>query len=326
MKIAVLANLKKDIPSNEEHPPDDDYWDDLDDPKTVRAVVRALRKNGHKSKYIAPNLGVIRRLLNYKPDLCFNFCEGHFGVSREAQIPAILDMLRLPYTGAGVLGTSLSHNKHMAKKIFRWVGLPTTDFVLVTKQDEIPSIDLEYPLFIKPAHEGTSIGINGNAVVQDEESLFKQVQWVWSKVKAPILIEEYIAGREFTISILGNEVLPIIEIVSPTGYYSHAQKEDEHSEVYRVCPAQVSKEKMRELQKIASEAMEALELYDLCRTDLRMDEQENIYILEVNPFPLLLPDPEQASFVYSSLAAGYSYDAMVNKIVEVAATRLGLKL
>ncbi|HEY59458.1 MAG TPA: ATP-grasp domain-containing protein [Anaerolineae bacterium] len=326
MKIAVLANLKKDVPFVKEHPPEDDYWDDLDEPITVRFVVHALRKHGHQAKYIAPNLNVIRRLLNYKPDLCFNLCEGHFGVSREAQIPAVLDMLRLPYIGAGVLGMSLSHNKYMAKKIFHWVGLPTSDFILVTKPDEMPSIDLEYPLFVKPAHEGTSIGINENALVQDKQNLLKQVQWVWSKVKAPILIENYIEGREFTISILGNEVLPIIEIVSPTGYYSNSQKEDENSEVYRVCPAQISKEKKQELQIVALEAMEVLELYDLCRMDLRMDIQGGVYILEVNPLPLLLPDPEQASFVYSSYTAGYSYDAMLYRIVEVAAERLGLKM
>jgi D-alanine-D-alanine ligase len=326
MKIAVLANLKRDVPFDEEHPPEDEYWDDLDDPKTVRAVVRALRKNGHEAKYIAPNLGVIRRLLNYKPDLCFNFCEGHYGVSREAQIPAILDMMRLKYTGAGVLGMSLSHNKYMAKKVFRWVGLPTADFVLVNHPDDIPPIDIEFPLFVKPAHEGTSIGINEHAVVYNPEDLQKQLKWVWQKVKAPILIEKYIEGREFTISILGNEVLPIIEIVSPTGFYSHGQKEDEKSEVYRVCPALLSDEQTRQFQEFALGAKAALELHDLCRMDLRMDAEGNPYILEVNPLPLLLPDPEQASFVYSSRVAGYTYETMVLQIIKVTAQRLGIPL
>ncbi len=325
MKVAVLANLKQDVPFDEEHPPDDDYWDDLDHPRTVRAVVRALRKYGHEVKYIAPNLGVIRRLLNFKPDLCFNFCEGHYGVSREAQMPAILDMLRLPYTGAGVLGMSLSHNKYMAKKVFRWVGLPTPDFVLVQHPSELPPIDLEYPLFVKPAHEGTSIGINENALVHDPESMKKQVEWAWSKVKAPILIERYIQGREFTVSILGKQVLPIIEIISPTGYYSHGQKEDENSPVYRVCPAELSDEKRNEVERTALDAMQALELFDWCRMDLRMDADGNVFILEVNPLPLLFPDPEQASFVYSSLVAGFTYDEMVNRIINVSAERLGLK-
>jgi len=326
MRIAVLANLKKDVPFDIEHPPDHDYWDDLDDPRTVRAVVRALRRKGHEAKYIAPRLNVIRRLLAYQPDLCFNFCEGHFGVSREAQIPAILDMLRLPYTGSGVLGMSLSHNKCMAKKVFHWVGLPTPDFMVVNSPDEIPNVEIDFPLFVKPTHEGTSIGINENALVQNYDCLVRQVKWAWNEVKAPILIEKYIEGREFTVSIMGDRVLPIIEIVSPTGYYSHGQKEDENSPVYRICPAKLSPEKRAEIEKTALGAMRALELQDFCRMDLRMDAEENIYILEVNPLPLLFPDPLQASYVFSSKVAGMTYTQMINNLIEVSAKRLGLKM
>lgn len=326
MRIAVLANLKKDVPFDIEHPPDHDYWDDLDDPRTVRTVVRALRRNGHEVKYIAPRLSVIRRLLAYQPDLCFNFCEGHFGVSREAQIPAILDMLRIPYTGSGVLGMSLSHNKYMAKKVFRWVGLPTPEFEVVNNPEEIPDIEIEFPLFVKPTHEGTSIGINENALVKDYESLVRQVKWAWNEVKAPILIEKYIEGREFTVSIMGDRVLPIIEIVSPTGYYSHFQKEDENSLVYRICPAKLTPEKQAEIEKTALGAMRALELQDFCRMDLRMDENENIYILEVNPLPLLFPDPLQASYVFSSKVAGMTYTEMINNLIDVAVKRLGLTI
>ncbi len=324
MRIAVLANLKKDVPFDTEHPPDHDYWDDLDDPRTVRAVVQALRKKGHEVRYIAPRLSIIRRLMTYQPDICFNFCEGHFGVSREAQIPAVLDMLRLPYTGSGVLGMSLSHNKFMAKKVFRWVGLPTADFVVVENPDEIPPIELEYPLFVKPTHEGTSIGIDQNALVRDYDSLVKQVKWAWNEVKTPILIEKYIEGREFTVSVMGDRVLPIIEICSPTGYYSHGQKEDEHSQVYRVCPAELSPEKQTEMEQTALAAMKALDVVDFCRMDLRMDAQQNIYILEVNPLPLLFPDPLQASYVYSAQAAGMSYTEMIDNLLQIAVKRLGL--
>jgi len=165
---------------------------------------------------------------------------------------------------------SLSHDKYIAKKVFRWVGLPTPDYILVTNPNKIPSIDLEYPLFIKPAHEGTSIGINENARVEDEISLEKQVQWVWDKIRAPILIEKFIEGLEFTISILGNEVLPIIEIFSPTSYYSNSQKEGNHDFIYRVCPAKITEEKKQELQRTALDAMKELELHDFSRMDLRM--------------------------------------------------------
>jgi D-alanine-D-alanine ligase len=269
-------------------------------------------------------VNLIRHLLNYKPDLCFNLCEGHFGVSREAQVPAILDMLRLPYTGSGVLGMSLAHNKYIAKKIFRREGVPTAPFFLVEDPRRLPEFSIPFPLFVKPAHEGTSIGINENAVVYDREALLRQIEWVWGKVHAPVLVEQYIAGREFTVSILGDEVLPIIEIKTPTGYYSNRQKEIDPAGVVRVCPAEVPRKKLAEIQKIACAAMKELELVDMCRVDMRMDASGSLFVLEVNPLPLLLPNPQEASFVASSLAAGYSYVEMVNRIVAISAARLGL--
>jgi len=324
MKIAVLANLKKDVPLIKEHPPDDEYWDDLDDVSTLKAILRALRAGGHRVKYIVPNVNLIRHLLNYKPDCCFNLCEGHFGASREAQVPAILDMLRLPYTGSGVLGMSLAHNKSIAKKVFRREGIPTAPFFVVEHPRHLPAFDIPFPLFVKPAHEGTSIGINENAVVQDREALLRQVEWVWSKVRSPVLVEKYISGREFTVSILGDEVLPVIEIHTPTGYYSNRQKEIDPAGVTRVCPAPLPHEKLEQVQQIAHAAMHHLELLDFCRVDMRMDSAGSLFVLEVNPLPLLQPDAQEASFVASALAAGYSYQDMVNRILAISAGRLGL--
>ena len=324
MKIAVLANLKKDVPLIKEHPPDDEYWDDLDDVSTLKAIRCALRDGGHRARYIVPDVNLIRHLLNYKPDLCFNLCEGHFGASREAQVPAILDMMRLPYTGSGVLGMSLAHNKYIAKKVFRREGVPTAPFFLVDDPHRLPEFNIPFPLFVKPAHEGTSIGINENAVVHDREALVRQIEFVWSKVHAPILVERYIAGREFTASILGDEVLPVIEIKTPTGYYSNRQKEVDPAGVQRVCPADIPRRKLEQIHRVARDAMRHLELVDFSRVDMRMDADGNLFVLEVNPLPLLLPDPKEASFVASSLAAGYSYTEMVNRIVAISARRLGL--
>jgi D-alanine-D-alanine ligase len=139
-----------------------------------------------------------------------------------------------------------------------------------------------------------------------------------------VLIEEYIIGREFTIGILGDEALPIVEIVSPTGFYSNEQKEDLESEVYRICPAPLSPEQTKEFQTLALRAKQVLGLEDVCRMDMRMDKDGNPYILEVNPIPLMCPDPEQASLVYASRAAGYSYKDMVEKIINSAVKRLNL--
>jgi len=320
MKVAVLANLKEDAPISPDDPPG--RWDDLDEHLTIDTILDALRSIGYEAEYFPAELKSIEGIKEFGPDICFNSSEGHHGESREAQMPAILDILRIPYTCAGVLGMSLAHNKHIAKQMFRYAGLPTANFFVISNIQELNHHNLKYPLFVKPASEGSSIGINAEAVVHDEEELRTQVSYILGTVNSLALVEEYISGREFTIGILGDEVLPIVEIVSPTGFYDREQKEDVDSEVYRICPADLPEEKTREFQEIAMNAKKVLALQDVCRMDLRMDKEGNPYILEVNPIPLMHPDPEQASLVYASRAAGYSYTDMVRKIVESALARL----
>jgi D-alanine-D-alanine ligase len=319
MKIAVLANLKEDAPISPEDPPG--RWNDLDEWETVQAILDSLQALGHEAKYFPAGIESIEAIKEFKPDLCFNSGEGHFGTSREAQMPALLDSLQLPYTCAGVLGMSLSHNKDIAKRIFRFAGLPTANFRVIDSPADINDDGLNYPLFVKPATEGSSIGINEHALVHNREELEKQVNWVWKTTQAEILVEEYIDGRDFTIAILGDEALPIVEIVSPTGFYSDEQKEDLESEVYRICPAPLTPEKTKEFQDLALNAKRVLELQDVCRMDMRMDKNGSPYILEVNPIPLMCPDPEQASLVYASRAKGYTYKDIVERIINSAIKR-----
>jgi len=323
MKIALLANLKEDAPIRSDDPPG--RWDDLDDQITVDEILKSLKELGHEGKYFPAVLDSIEGLKQFQPDLVFNSAEGHYGDSREAQMPAVLDMLQFPYTCAGVVGMVLSHNKHLAKRQFITKGLPTAKFMIVTDENAIPDSDLRYPMFVKPASEGSSIGINEHAVVRNFDELHRQVSWVINTTQAYALVEEYIEGREFTIGILGEEALPIVEIVSPTGFYDAAQKEDFNSAVYRVCPAKLSDAQTKEFQHIAIAAKHALRLEDVCRMDMRMDNAGNPYILEVNPIPLMYPDPKQASLVYAAFAMGYTYTDIVRKIIESAAIRWNLK-
>ena len=322
MKIALLANLKDDAPINPEDPPG--RWDDLDDQITIDEILKSLKELGHEGKYFPAELESIEKLKQFRPDLCFNSAEGHYTDSREAQMPAVLDMLQYPYTCAGVMGMMLSHNKHLAKRQFLTHGLPTAKFMVISDVNVIPESDLRYPMFVKPASEGSSIGINEDAIVQNYNELLKQVQWTLETTHSLVLVEEYIEGREFTIGILGNEALPIVEIVSPTGFYSYEQKEDFESAVYRVCPAHLTDAQTKEFQHIALAAKRALLLEDVCRMDMRMDNAGNPYILEVNPIPLMYPDPRQASLVYAAFANGLTYTDIVRKIIESAAKRWNL--
>ncbi|MEN6570257.1 MAG: ATP-grasp domain-containing protein [Anaerolineaceae bacterium] len=320
MKVAVLANLKEDAPVSPDDPPG--RWDDLDERLTIDTILESMNEIGYEARYFPAELKSISKIIEFNPDIVFNSSEGHYGESREAQMPAVLDILRIPYTCAGVLGMSLSHNKHIAKQMFSYAGLPTAKFFVMSSMSDLDGHGLRFPLFVKPASEGSSIGINEKAVVKDHQELIRQAGMILDTVHSKVLVEEYIEGREFTIGILGNEVLPIVEIISPTGFYDREQKEDLESEVYRICPADLPEEKTREFQQIALKAKQILNLEDVCRMDLRMDKDGNPYILEVNPIPLMHPDPEQASLVYASRAAGYTYTDIVRKIVESALSRL----
>ncbi len=322
MKVAVLANLKADAP----HRPDDapGRWDDLDEPKTIQAIMDALQQQGHQAEYFPADARLPEMLGRYRPDICFNYAVGHYGESRLAQTPALLDLLGIPYTASDVQGMLYSHNKQMAKKVFQAHGLPTANFIVVDDPDHFDSTGLRFPLFVKPASEGSSVGVDDHAIVQNEADLTRQIQWAWSMIHAPILVEEYVSGREFTIGVLGDEALPIVEIVSPIGFYSHAQKEDADSQTYRICPAPLTDEFTAELQGIARRAKQVLHLRDLCRMDLRLDAEGKPRILEVNAIPLLYPDVTQASFVCAAEVAGYSYPALINRVLQLAAARYGL--
>ncbi|MBA3073934.1 MAG: hypothetical protein FP831_10085, partial [Anaerolineae bacterium] len=199
MKIAVLANIKEDAPVSPDDPPG--RWDDLDDLKTVEATLDALAELGHDSKYFPGVINSIEDLKTFGPDLCFNSSEGHYGNSREALMPAMLDMLHIPYTCAGVLGMMLSHNKHIAKSQFNLADLPTARYMVVEDAKNIPENNLRYPMFVKPAFEGSSIGINESAIVNNFDELVNQVAWVIDTLHTLVLVEEYIEGREFTIGI-----------------------------------------------------------------------------------------------------------------------------
>jgi D-alanine-D-alanine ligase len=155
-RVALLANLKKNAPKFEGMPVD--QWDDLDSEKTVNALVDAIRAGGHECEFLEGDSTLLDTVRRLKPDICFNICEGHFGDAREAQVPAILEMLRIPYTGSKVLALSLSLDKPMTKRILAWHELPTPPFQTFERIDDPINDDISFPLFVKPSREGTGMG------------------------------------------------------------------------------------------------------------------------------------------------------------------------
>ena len=207
LNVAVLANLKKNAPKIKGMPAD--AWDDLDSDVTINAIVAALESCGHRATFLEGNLTLVDTLPKLKPDICFNICEGHWGDSRESHVPALLEMMRIPYTASGVMTLALTLDKPMTKRVLAFHGLPTPAFQVFERADEPIDADLTFPLFVKPSREGTGMGVSGDSVVRTEAQLRERLAEQIARYRQPILVERFIRGREVTVGVIGNLTRPV---------------------------------------------------------------------------------------------------------------------
>lgn len=350
LRVAVLANLKVNAPHDKEFPPD--QWDDLDSEKTIQALVDAIRAGGYESEFFEGNLSLLDTLGRFKPDICFNICEGHFGDSREAQVPALLEMMRIPYTGSKVLTLALALDKAMTKRILHWHELPTPDFQTFERVDEPLHGDLKFPLFVKPSREGTGMGVSAKSVVHDERELREQVAYILNTYKQSALVEEFIEGREVTVGVVGNLIgpvarrlphnlaapriqaglyfLPPMEVdlqpyLETDAVYSNRLKVALAEQLTYLCPASLDEEMIDELNWLTAAIFRVTGAYDVSRVDFRLNKNENWkpYILEINPLPGL--SPGISDIVIEAAADGVSHTELVHMILDAALERCGLK-
>ncbi len=202
--VALLYNLKQNAPHHENGTEPWDAWNELDSERTAAGIERALRAGGHEVVAMEGDVHIAEKLANYHVDIAFNTCEGHRGGSREAQIPAILDMLGIPYTGSGVMSLALALDKPMSKRVLAFFGLPTPPFQTFITGTEPLDPRLRFPLFVKPSREGSGIGITAKSVCHSARELREQVNSMINDYHQPALVEEFIDGRELTIGLLGN--------------------------------------------------------------------------------------------------------------------------
>lgn len=315
-----------------------DLYAEWDTFETIDAVRAALAEYNDVILIEADDEAYLK-LKHHHPDIAFNISEGLLGVSREAQIPAILEMLQIPYTGSDPLTLAICLDKSRAKEILSYHHIPTPAFQVVSKQDDIITLDLKYPVIVKPLHEGSSKGIFNSSIVRNQIELEREVDNVLKKYNEPALVEEYLNGREFTVALLGNGenviVLPIVEIkfdTLPAGVnpiYSFEAKwiwdqANSPLEIFS-CPAQTTKQLQNEIEKICRKAYNILRCRDWCRIDIRLDDRGIPHILELNPLPGILPNPEENScFPKAARAAGLTYNQLIQSVLLLAASRYGL--
>ncbi len=347
MHIALSFNLKgvaaglmeepAEPPSEPPSLPSDDLFAEWDDIHTIKALEAALASR-HQVSLVEANLDAFENYRRIRPDLVFNIAEGLHGASREAQIPAMLDLLGIPYTGSDPLALGLCLDKRRSKEILAHNGIATPAFTVVTSLAEVPT-RLRYPLIVKPTLEGSSKGVTDKALVHNRHELVRQLEWVLNTYEQPALIEEFLPGREFTVALLGNgdslRVLPIVEInfdTLPAGVqpiYSYEAKwlwdqEEDPLQIF-TCPAALEPLLRLQIEELCKSAFRALDCRDWCRIDVRLDAQGRPHVIELNPLPGILPRPEQNScFPKAARAAGLSYDALILAVVDAASTRLAL--
>lgn len=344
MQIVLAFNLREESAPTDDsaaaEPPSEpsgDLYAEWDDIHTIRAVASALALC-HEVTLVEADADAFSAFRRLQPDLVFNMAEGLHGSGREAQIPSLLDMLGLAYTGSGPVTLGVCLDKARTKEILSYHRIPTPRFSVVTDLAELPA-RLHYPLMVKPVIEGSSKGVTDRALVHDRRALVRQVAWVLENYRQPALVEEFLPGREFTVALLGNgaelQVLPIVEInfdslparVNPIYSYEAKWIWDREQDPLKIfaCPAPLEPLLQRAIEGLCKKAFNALGCRDWCRIDVRLDGAGRPQIIELNPLPGILPRPEQNScFPKAARAAGLSYDDMILSIVDAAARRLNL--
>ncbi len=349
LKVALLANLKSNAPRFEGI--SEDQWDDLDSEKTIDAIAEAIRSRGRDCEFLEGDRTLLKTIQLYKPDICFNICEGHFGDSREAQVPALLEMLRIPYTGSRVLTLALALDKPMTKRILWWHELPTPAFQEFDRENEPLNEDLRFPLFVKPSREGTSMGVSAKSIVHNEEELREQVGYIINRYKQPALVETYIEGREVTVGMVGNLIGPVarrmphnpnaprvqagLHFLPPMEVdlkpyeitdtvYSNRLKVALAEDLDYLCPAPIDDDMVDELNWLAAAVFRVMGALDAARVDFRLDVSDNWkpYILEINPLPGL---SSVSDLVIAARADSINQADLVNMILEAGLKRYGLE-
>ncbi len=299
---------------------------EFDKRETVEAIEASIKLLGYEVERIG-NIKILATLLSEgrRWDLVFNIAEGLYGFGREAQVPALLDAYCIPYTFSDPMVLSITLHKGMTKHIVRDCGLPTPDFIVIEDTAELELLNLPFPLFAKPVAEGTGKGIDTASKITDRQTLIRVCSGLLQRFRQPVLLEEYLPGREFTVGILGTgkkaEAPHAMEILFKTRSvqktYSYRNKKDYRKAVkYRVATGPIA-EACRE---VALKAWRCLGCRDAGRVDIRLDKKGKPNFMEVNPLAGL--NPVDSDLPILCRLSGISYHELIGRIMESALERV----
>jgi len=295
---------------------------EFDKPETIEAIENTLKEFGFETERIG-NIKNLCKVLNENKrlDLVFNICEGFYGIGREAQVPALLDAFNIPYVFSGPLTLALTLHKGMTKQIIRDCGFATPDFFVVNTKSDIKKINLPYPLFVKPLAEGTGKGISKKSVINTFEELKELCTELIDKYKQPVLVEEFLPGREFTVGIVGTgdeaKSVGVMEVIlnrnAEQQVYSYFNKDDYLKRVeYKIPESEI----IKECEALALGSYKCLNCEDGGRVDLRCDKNGMVNFIEINPLAGL--NPVHSDLPILSRMNGISYKELIGMIMNSA--------
>ncbi len=333
LDIGIAADLRPKGTTASAGP--DDRFEEYDSPATVDAIADALRSLGHRPRFLGGGRRFLESVLAEPPDLVFNLAEGPSGAastrSREAHVPAVCEMLGIPFTGSDPLTLAATLDKGVAKRLVLSAGISTPRFAVVESVADLARVDLAFPAIAKPLREGSSIGIRRTSRADDPAALEREVRRLLEDYGEPVLVEEFCTGPEFTVGILGEgarpRVLGVMEVVPVRGrveefVYSVEVKRNFRAEVEYHVPPRRSIDLVRAVEEVALGAARALGCRDLCRVDVRVGADGAPKFLETNPLPGLAPG--SGDVVILAERAGLAYADLIGAVVDAAAARAGL--
>jgi len=328
MKIGLSYDLKEAVARSLSGQPED-ALEEYDSLETVEALHTAIEAKGHHVIKLGGGREFLTRILTEKVDFVFNISEGLGSYrSREAQIPSVLEMLDIPYSGSDPQCLAICLDKHLTKKIVNWAGIPTPRWQIITSAN-VDSIDwqsLPLPAFVKPVWEGSSKGIRLKSRANYPDEVKSLVQETLAKYNQPVLVEEFIAGEEVTVGLVGNaptSVMGIMRIIprkKDTDFiYSLEVKRDYENLVEYECPARLGENTLKLIREYSLLAFDVLECRDFARIDFRVSQAGVPFFLEINPLAGL--NPRSSDLIIMARLQGIQYNDLIGAILDSALKR-----
>ncbi len=323
MKIIITCDPASPDFNSTKYQQIDSYHSDV-----YSAIQAALRENGHQAEMVCVDDGLPERVSEIHPDFAVNCsCEAR-GKDHFAYAPGYLEKHSIPFTGSGGEACFHALDKSITKKILLSVGIRTPRAVVIRGVFSIEKIiqELRFPLFIKPVKGGCSYGINGESLILNHDDLQERLSMMVNQVDGPMLLEEYLPGREVTVGMMGNQALHILPIMEfehkQTGqppFRSYQMKMIQPVEEETCCPADLNSELHAEIVDLACRTFRALDCKDYARIDFRLDQDGLPCVLEVNALPNLMPG--SSSFALMAEKDGMDFNMLIREILALAQIR-----